>query len=75
MLYAFVLPAVTDAGPEIAVGCPGVATGATVKDLGDDDAPQALFAVTCIVVPVVPGVAVMLVVVELPDQPPGKVHV
>ena len=37
--------------------------------------PQELFAVTEMVPPEVPCDTVMLLVVELPDQPPGKDHV
>ena len=39
------------------------------------DEPQELFAVTDIVPPAAPAVVVMEVVVELPVQPPGRVHV
>ena len=38
-------------------------------------APQALLAVTLNTPPPAPGIATMLVVVEVPDQPPGNVHV
>lgn len=37
--------------------------------------PQALLAVTVIVPGPVPCVACILVVVDVPDQPPGNVHV
>jgi hypothetical protein len=37
--------------------------------------PHALFAVTEIVPPADPAVALMLVVVDVPLHPPGKVHV
>ncbi len=46
----------------------------TVKWLADEE-PHALFAVTDIVPPAVPAVVVMLLVVEVPLQPLGKVQV
>ena len=39
------------------------------------DDPQELFATTKIFPPVVPVIAVIELVIEVPDQPLGKVHV
>jgi hypothetical protein len=41
----------------------------------EEPEPQELFALTEMVPPVVPAVALMLVVDELPLHPEGKVHV
>ena len=59
--------------PEIVPGCVGTGETVTDKVLGVL-LPQLLFAVTEIVPPELPAVAVMEVDVELPDQPEGKVH-
>ena len=59
--------------PEIVPGCVGTGEMVTDKVLGVL-LPQLLFAVTEIVPPELPAVAVMEVDVELPDQPEGKVH-
>ena len=63
--------------PVIAFGCAGAAedVGVTAKSLGVEETPQELFATTLTVPAVVVGVTEILFVVEVPDQPPGKVHV
>ena len=56
---------------------PGVAVPADtdiVKTCADE-LPQALFATTEIIPPVAPAVALILLVVDVPDHPPGSVHV
>ncbi len=58
----------------MAPGCAGTAPEVTVK-VCEVDAPQVLLAVTVIVPPVAPAVALMLFVVLLPLQPEGKVQV
>ena len=63
---------------------PGLAEMLTVGVTGDTietanvravDVPQVFVAVTDIVPPDVPADALILVLVELPDQPLGNVHV
>ncbi len=73
MLYVCATPEQTVAVPEIepgAVAAPEIVT-ANVRAV---DVPQAFCAVTLIVPPVVPVVAVILFVVEVPDQPEGSVQ-
>jgi hypothetical protein len=60
--------------PEIVPGCGGVVAVATVNVLAGL-LPHELFALTETVPPVLPGVVVILLVVELPVQPLGKVQV
>ena len=60
-------------GPFIVPGIAGVATTFTANDCAAVP-PQALLAVTITLPPVVPSVACMLLVVELPDHPLGKVQ-
>ena len=55
-------------------GCAGTGVTDTDRVLGVLG-PQALFAVTEMVPPLLPGVALIEVVVELPDQPEGSVQV
>lgn len=55
-------------------GCPGITVDETFTKLAVLE-PHKLFAVTEIVPPVAPGVAVIEVEVELPVQPDGNVHV
>jgi hypothetical protein len=55
-------------------GCAGVADGVTAKVAAVED-PQALLAVTVTLPAVALGVAEILVVVEVPVQPPGNVQV
>ena len=60
--------------PEIAAGRAGITS--TVTDfVRAADEPQELFAVTEIVPPVVPAVALIDVVVDEPLHPAGNVHV
>ncbi len=67
-------PAQTAVLPEMAPGVEGVLLTATTKVAAAEE-PQALFAVTETVPPVSPAVALMLVVVLVPDHEPGKVQV
>ena len=60
--------------PVIAPGCGGTDETDTVVVLAAP-VPQVLLAATEIVPPVEPTVAVMVFVVELPDQPDGNDHV
>lgn len=60
--------------PVILPGVPGIELNETVSVCADEE-PQELFAVTLMVPPEEPALAVMLVVVEVPDQPEGSVHV
>jgi hypothetical protein len=62
------------AEPVIVPGVAGTSEGVTAKVLAVD-APQALLAITLTLPAVALGVAEILVVVEVPVQPPGKVHV
>ena len=68
------LPLHIAAGPLIVPGVAGAVETVTASVCGDE-LPQLLFAVTVIAPPVVPAVAVMLAEVEVPDHPPGNVHV
>ena len=60
-----------DVFPVIIPGCAGTAVTVTVVDRAAP-VPQVLLAVTVIVPPVEPAVAVMVFVVEVPDQPDGR---
>lgn len=60
--------------PEIVPGVAGIEVTVTVSVCAVDE-PQELFADTEIVPPIEFAVAAMLVVVDVPDQPPGSVHV
>jgi hypothetical protein len=55
-------------------GCAGPVIGFTAS-VAAVELPQALLATTLTLPAVNVGVAEMLVVVEVPVQPPGKVHV
>ncbi len=55
-------------------GCAGADVGVT-DNVVAADAPHALFATTLTLPAVVLGVADILVVVEVPVQPPGRVQV
>ena len=58
----------------IAPGVAGAAVGATAK-VAAEDVPQVPVAVTLTLPAVALGVAEILVVVDVPVQPPGKVQV
>ena len=74
MLYVCEAPWHTAVVPVIAPGWAGVASTDTLNVRGVPE-PQELFAVTEIVPPFAPGVAVIDVEAELPLHPDGKVHV
>ena len=74
MLYEAELPASTFIEPEIVPGVAGAMVGVTAKVPGDE-VPQVPLATTLTFPAVAFGVAEILVVVELPVQPPGKVQV
>jgi len=59
--------------PEIADGCAGIVLIATAS-VCEGPVPQALLGVTVIVPGVASAVATMLLLVELPDHPPGNDH-
>jgi hypothetical protein len=60
--------------PVIAVGCAGRLVTFTAKVCAVL-LPHPLFATTEIVPPVVPAVVLIELVVDVPDQPEGSVHV
>ena len=60
--------------PVILPGVAGIELTVTAK-VCDPELPHPLFAITVILPPVVFEVVAILVVVELPDHPPGKVQV
>ena len=64
----------TDVSPVMAPGCAGAEFTVTLSVLAVL-VPHALDAVTEIVPPVAPAVALIEVEVELPVHPDGKVHV
>ena len=70
----FVDPAQTEAGPVIGPGCAGTVLTVTGSVCAAEE-PQILFAVTCIVPPALPAVAMIVLVVDVPLQPAGNVHV
>ena len=74
MLYACVVPWQGAASPVIEPGWDGIAITVTASVCAVL-LPHELFAVTEIVPPVEPIVAVMVVPVELPDQPEGNTQV
>ena len=74
MLYVVEIPEQGVADPVIVPGCAGVAVGVTAK-VAAEDVPQVPVAVTLTLPAVALGVAEILVVVDVPVQPPGKVHV
>ena len=74
MLYVLVEPWHTDEGPEMVPGWSGIIVTVTLLLRGGLE-PQALSAVTVIFPPLVPAVALIEVVDELPVQPEGKVQV
>ena len=61
--------------PEMNPGCAGTDESTMTNNVCARLLPQALFAVTKMVPPLLPGVALIEVVVELPDQPEGSVQV
>ena len=74
MLYVLVELKHTVVGPLIEPGVAG--SGATVTDnVAGDEEPQELFAVTEIVPPLAPAVALILLVVDVPLHPPGNAQV
>ena len=74
MLYILVLPSQTDAEPLMLPGVAGMVLTVTLW-VSTADEPQALLAITVIFPVVDPAVVVIDVVVEVPDQPEGKVQV
>ena len=74
MLYVWAEPWQTDVAPDIVPGWEGSAVDDTVK-VRAVLAPHELLAVTEIIPPDAPGVAVIDVEVELPLQPDGNVQV
>jgi hypothetical protein len=72
--YVFELPEQIVLFPVINPGVPGIEFTLTRKIEGVDE-PQVLFAVTVILPPVIPATAVIELVVDVPDQPPGNVQV
>jgi hypothetical protein len=73
--YVSVAPEQTDVGPEMGAGAAGaVEIGTTGKALAAE-VPQAVVTDTVTFPAVADGVAVRMVVVELPLQPAGVVHV
>ena len=60
--------------PLIVPGVPGIEFTVTANVFAADE-PQELFAFTEMFPPVDPAVAIIVSVVEVPDQPEGKVHV
>ena len=60
--------------PETVPGCTGAEFTVTAK-VWAVELPQALLAVTVILPLLVPAVAEIELVVLVPDQPPGYVHV
>ena len=73
MLYVPEPPEQAVALPLIAPGCDGMFSTVTANTLAID-APQVLFAVTEMF-PLVPAVAVIEALVDVPVQPPGKTQV
>lgn len=67
-------PEHTIAFPVMLPGVDGAEVMVTVSDCADDE-PQELFAVTVILPPNEPAVALMVLDVEVPDHPDGSVHV
>jgi hypothetical protein len=59
--------------PVIVPGCKGRAVPFTASDL-EGELPHTLLAVTVIVPVPLPAVVLMLLVVEVPDQPKGRFH-
>ena len=74
MLYTSVEPSQTLAEPPINPGWEGTAE-TDAANVRAKLLPQKLLAVTEILPPVVPTVALIEVVVELPLHPEGKLHV
>jgi hypothetical protein len=74
MLYDCDEPSQIDVAPVIVPGWAGVAATVTLNVLAPPE-PHELLAMTEIVPPVGPAVAVMDVEVELPLHPEGNVHV
>ena len=74
MLYVVDIPEHGVADPVIAPGIAGDAVGVTAK-VAAEDVPQVPVAVTLTLPAVALGVAEILVVVDVPVHPPGKVQV
>ena len=75
ILYVSLEAEHTSALPAIVPGVPGVDVDTVTAMVRAELLPQALFAVTDMVPPVVLGVTLILLVVELPVQPVGNVQV
>lgn len=60
--------------PEMIPGVAGTEFTVTASVVMADD-PQPLFALTVTIPPDEPAVAEILVLVDVPDHPPGNVHV
>jgi hypothetical protein len=73
-LYVFELPEQMLVLPLIVPGTAGTLLTVTLRVLGTDE-PQALLAVTLAFPLVALAMVLMEFVVEVPVQPPGKVHV
>ena len=73
MLYVPAPPEQVVVLPLMAPGCDGIFSTVTANTLAVD-APQVLFAVTEMF-PLVPAVAVIEALVDVPVQPLGSVHV
>ena len=74
MLYVLVVPEQIGVVPEIVAGTAGVVF-TVIATVCAELVPQELPAVTVMFPLVVLDVAVILLVVEVPVHPPGKVHV
>lgn len=73
-LYVFEVPEQSVVLPLIAPGCAGTAEFTVTASVCAELLPQLLLAVTLMVPPETPDVAVMELVVEEPLQPEGSVH-
>ena len=74
MLYVVEIPEQGVADPVIAPGVAGAVVGITAK-VAAEDVPQVPVAVTLTLPAIALGVAEILVVVDVPVQPPGNVQV
>jgi hypothetical protein len=68
-----VFPEQTDMLPFMLPGADGAAVTVTGKICANEE-PHALFAVTAILPPVEPAVALMVAVTEVPVQPEGNIQ-